>query len=315
MNSSASGAANKQSAGEQSDVGARVMLVVLCLVWGSTWPVLKIALTEVPPLTLRTLSAAIGAVTLFLICRVMGRSLRIPSAKSALHIVVASLLNIVAFTVLSSFAQLSTATGRVAILAYTMPIWAILFAWLFLGERPRRVQLVAFILCIVGLSILIYPLMAHGVPLGLFLALAVGVCWGAGTVYMKWAHIDADPMGVACWQMIVAFVIITLWMFGYDGRLNFDHADIKGYFAFAWSGVIGNGVAYALWFTIVKRLPAMTASLGVIGTPVVGVISSIIILGERPTLPDIIGFALIFSASACALLTRQRTTEEMEVTS
>jgi drug/metabolite transporter (DMT)-like permease len=305
---------NSQQGASDHDVGARLLLVILCMVWGSTWPVLKIALTEVPPLTLRTASAAIGTITLYLICLVMRRSLRLPSAKAFLHVVVASLLNVVVFTVLSSFAQLSAATGRVAILAYTMPIWAILFAWLFLRERPSKLQFSGLMLCIVGLSILIYPLMTHGIPLGIVMALLVGVCWAAGTVYLKWAHIDADPMGIANWQMIVATVIITSLMLAFDGRLNFDHADTKGYLAVAWSGIIGNGIAYGLWFTIVKRLPAMTASLGVLGSPVIGVISSIIILGERPTAADIIGFALIFSASACALLTRQTTTEEMEIT-
>jgi drug/metabolite transporter (DMT)-like permease len=46
----------------------------------------------------------------------------------------------------------------------------------------------------------------------------------------------------------------------------------------------------------------MTASLGVLASPVIGVISSAILLGERPTLPDMIGFALIFAAAACVLV-------------
>ena len=70
------------------------------------------------------------------------------------------------------------------------------------------------------------------------------------------------------------------------------------------SGVLGTGTAYGLWFSIIRRLPAMTASLGVLGSPVIGVISSVLILGERPTPTDIIGFALILAASACVLLSR-----------
>jgi drug/metabolite transporter (DMT)-like permease len=57
-----------------------------------------------------------------------------------------------------------------------------------------------------------------------------------------------------------------------------------------------------MWFEIVRRLPAATASLGILGIPVIGVLSSIVLLGERPTSADIIGFALIFAASACVLL-------------
>jgi drug/metabolite transporter (DMT)-like permease len=69
------------------------------------------------------------------------------------------------------------------------------------------------------------------------------------------------------------------------------------------TGIAGNGIAYGLWFSIIGRLTATTASLGVLGSPVVGVIASVLILGEHPTAADMIGFALIFAASACVLLT------------
>jgi drug/metabolite transporter (DMT)-like permease len=62
------------------------------------------------------------------------------------------------------------------------------------------------------------------------------------------------------------------------------------------------GLAYFLWFIIIERLTAMTASLGSLLVPVVGVIGSALMLGERPNLTDAIGFALIFSAAASVLL-------------
>ena len=68
---------------------------------------------------------------------------------------------------------------------------------------------------------------------------------------------------------------------------------------------MGSGISYFLWFDIVRRLPATTASLGILASPVAGVISSMLILGERPTLADGIGFALMFAASACVLLQPQ----------
>ena len=298
------------SAAASADVGARLMLGVLCFIWGITWPMMKVALNEIPPLTMRAMAAALGAATLYLLCLVMRRSLRIPSAKAWLQVVIASLLNIVAFSLFSAFAQLTAATSRVTILAYTMPIWSVVLAWLFLGERPDRVQAISLGLCAAGLAILIYPLAANGVPLGIVYALAVGVCWAGGTVYLKWAHIDADPMGVGSWQMTIAFVILTACMLvfeGYHQRLGGAHAD--GYIATAWTGIVGNGVAYALWFTIVRRLPAVTASLAVLAVPVIGIAGSFLILGEVPTVPDMVGFALIFVASACVLLTRQAVAE------
>src|SRR6516164_5435768 len=83
------------------------------------------------------------------------------------------------FSILSAYAQITAATTRVAILAYTMPIWAVLLAWAVLRERPNASQTLAVVLCALGLAVLIYPLAKGGVPLGLLLALAAGAMWGA----------------------------------------------------------------------------------------------------------------------------------------
>jgi drug/metabolite transporter (DMT)-like permease len=76
---------------------------------------------------------------------------------------------------------------------------------------------------------------------------------------------------------------------------------LKAVLAVLYNGLLGTGFAYILWFAIIERLPTATASLGSLSTPVVGVISSMLMLGERPTTEDMIGFALIFAAAACVL--------------
>lgn len=281
---------------------ARLLLVVLCLVWGITWPVMKIALNEIPPLSMRAATAGISALTMFIICLVMRRSFRIPNAKTWAHVFIMSLLNIVGFSLLSAFAQIAADTSRVAILTYTMPVWTVLLAWMTLGERPTRVQAIAVFLSIAGLAILIYPLTQNGLPLGALFAIAGGLSWAAGTVYVKWARVDADPLGVTSWQLTLAFLVIVAFLFAFEGRLDLDNAHADGLLATAFTGIAGSALAYAMWFEIVRRLPAATASLGALGSPAIGVISSILILGERPTAADIFGFALILSASACVML-------------
>ena len=65
---------------------------------------------------------------------------------------------------------------------------------------------------------------------------------------------------------------------------DFHAAHAEGVIATVLSGILGTGIAYGLWFSIIRKLPATTASLGVLGSPVIGVISSVLILGERPTI-------------------------------
>jgi drug/metabolite transporter (DMT)-like permease len=293
---------HKSTAAGVGDMRAKLSLVALCVLWGTTWPVMKIALEEIPPLSMRTMTAASGALTLLGICLVTRRRVRLATTKAWGHVFIISLLNIGAFSLLSAYAQMAAATSRVTILIYTMPIWTVLLAWALLRERPSASQVLAVVLCALGLAVLIYPLAAKGVPLGLLLAVAAGMSWGAGTVYVKWARVDLDPLALAFWQLVIAFLVIAACLIVFDGRLNLDHAHAGSLLATLYAGVVGSGIAYAMWFQIVRRLPAGTASLGTLGIPVVGVISTILIVGERPTATDITGFALIFAASACVLL-------------
>ena len=92
-----------------SNIRAKLMLVLLCLLWGINWPVMKIALQEIPPLSMRTISSAFGALTLLSICAVSRRRFRIASAKTWAHVCVISLLNIAFFSILSAYAQITAA--------------------------------------------------------------------------------------------------------------------------------------------------------------------------------------------------------------
>jgi drug/metabolite transporter (DMT)-like permease len=74
------------------------------------------------------------------------------------------------------------------------------------------------------------------------------------------------------------------------------------FIAVIYCGLFGVGLAHFLWWSIVHKLPTMTASLGSLLVPVIGVSCSALLLGEHLTVPDSIGFVMIFAAAACVLL-------------
>src|SRR6266567_2335487 len=144
-----------------ADTTARVMLVAVTLAWGLSWPALKIALNDIPPFSMRVGTSGLATFTLFALALLQRRNMRIHSSVAAVHLVVAGCLNIACFTLFSAFAQLATATSRVAVLAYTMPIWAALFAYPILGERLNVICAISLLLCAAGLTVLIKSEMAH----------------------------------------------------------------------------------------------------------------------------------------------------------
>jgi drug/metabolite transporter (DMT)-like permease len=218
------------------------------------------------------------------------------------HLVVAGCLNVAGFTLLTAFAQIATATSRVAILTYTMPIWAALLAYPILGERLNVSRGISLLLCTVGLAVLIYPLIGSSDLIGLVLALGSAVSWAMGTVYLKWARIEADPMAVAIWQLVVGFLVTVAGVLIVEGSPHLWPVQPRALWGLAFSALFGSAFAYVFWFEIVRRLPATAASLGVLSVPVIGIVASVLILGERPTIADMVGSALILAAAAGVLL-------------
>jgi drug/metabolite transporter (DMT)-like permease len=211
------------------------------------------------------------------------------------------MFNVVGFGLFSSFALLASSTSRVVIVNYSMPIWASLMAWLILGERLSIRAGLGLVLCIGGLTVLIYPVATAPSAVGLLLALCCALSWAAGTVYMKWARIPGDLLAITAWQIALGALVFGAGLLVFQGLPMPAAVSLKAVLAVVYNGLIGTGFAYILWFAIIERLPTATASLGSLATPVVGVSSSMLMLGERPTTEDLIGFALIFAAAVCVL--------------
>ena len=148
-------------------------------------------------------------------------------------------------------------------------------------------------LCVGGLATLLYPVAEAQSVDGFLLALGCAFCWAAGTIYMKWARIPGDLLTITAWQIAIGAVFFSGGLFIFQGMPAPAPVSLPATLAVIYNGVIGIGLAYALWFAIIERLPTAMASLGSLATPVVGVSSSMLILGERPTTADLIGFALI----------------------
>ncbi len=281
--------------------GAKLMVLIMGLAWGFNWVAARIILTALQPWALRAVGIGLGTLTLFA-AAYFGRVPLTIARKDRLKVVVAGFFNVAAFGVGSAYAQVYGTTSRAIVIAYSMPIWAALLARIVLKERLTAVKLIALGLCAAGLTILIWPLARTGFPLGALLALGCAWSWAAGTIYLKWAKIAAPTLAVASWQLLFGWLMLMAGMLWFEGLPRLWPLPTHVVVWLAYNGFVGMGFAYFLWFMIIERLPAMTASLGSLLVPVVGVIGSALVLGERPGLTDAVGFALIFSAAASVLL-------------
>lgn len=292
---------------------------LLALIWGLNWPAVRAVLSWWSPWMLRLLGMGIGAVLLFALARQRGVSLRINRDQWS-RLTVSALLTIAGFNLCTAFAQLSGSTSRAAIVTFTMPVWAILFARFALGEPLDRRRITALLSGISGLALLSAPLWAKGSETssntlaGVLFALGAGVSWAAGTVFVKRFPIAAPPLASTAWQLAIGAAVSTLGgvtAAAIEGRsivdtflTGLDPPFTTGMFtlALAFHIVLACALAYLIWFDIVSRLPAGIAALATLLIPVVGTIGAMLLLGERPSALDLVGFVLIIAAAATALL-------------
>ena len=287
---------------------AKLLLVALAFCWGLSWTAMRVALDEVSPWAMRLIGYSIGAATLLALLKMQGRNLAIPFGRHWLHIIAAALFLAVGFGVAGSFAQLMANTSRVIIVNYSMPVWGSLMAYVVLREHINTRSAIGLVLCVTGLAVLVYPVMEKSIrePIGLLLAFCCALCWGAGTVYMKWARIKGDLLAISFWQVVVGIAVFAILYPIFEGAPKLEPLQWRTWAGLLFNGVLGTGIAYFIWFNIIGRLSTAMASLGSLINPVVGVIGAVIILGDRPTGSDIVGFALIFSAAACVLLPQRQ---------
>ena len=268
------------------------------LLWGLNWPAVKIMLTAVPPWSLRTAGLGCGAALLLSYSVLIGRSLAIPRRQWR-HVIIAGLLNVAGFNLFAVFAQLSMPTSRAAILTFTMPLWAVLFGWLVLGDRIDTRRALALSFGAAGLAVLSLPFLetikAGAVPFGLIYVLGAAMSWAAGTVYLKKHPIDAEPLATAAWQVVIAVTVCA------GGMLLFEtpHLDLSSppvAAAFAYHVALPQAAAYVLWFSLIRKVSAATAAIGTLLIPIFGVLGAIVLLGDWPGPTDVAGLILVLLA-------------------
>ncbi|WP_442862071.1 DMT family transporter [Bordetella sp. 02P26C-1] len=276
--------------GSSFDRKGLVLLVATIVAWAGSWIAMKVMVPYMGAFQITASRFLLGAAALFAVLLVTGRPLGIPPWKMTLLIGVTQTAG---FQVLVQLALTQGGVGKVAGLAYTMPFWVIIFAWMILGERPGARQGVAFAFAAAGLICFLEPWHGLGNWLSATLAVGAGLSWGLGTVLSKrmFDRHAPDVMTFTAWQLLLggmAAVPAAIWvpqppvLWGWPLTL-----------ALLYSALIATAAAWLLWLLVLRRLPASIAGLSSLGVPLVATFLAWLLLNEYPTWSEISGLALI----------------------
>ncbi|RYF24741.1 MAG: DMT family transporter [Comamonadaceae bacterium] len=277
------------------------ILVLLTLVWGLNWPVMKLGVTGFPPLTFRALSLGLGLP--LLAAALVG--LRVPFAVPRaywLPLAGLGLANMVVWHVLAILAIPELSSGRAAILGYTMPIFSALLGAACFGERlaPRAWAGVAA--AAGGVMLLLWHELSAlgGRPFGVLLMLSAAAGWALGTQLLRRSAIPLPTLTLSFWMTVQTLaVLIVLSVLFERERWVAPTPAVWG--AVLYNAVLAFGFAQPAWFYLARGLPPVASTLSVMFIPVLGVLSGALWLAERLHWQDGAAVALMVVAIASVL--------------
>lgn len=283
-----------------------VLLGLLSLFWGINWPMMKWAVTDFRPWSFRVLCIVLGSAGLFACARLAGQRIAIPRRDLG-PLLVASFFNTTVWHLCSAYGLLFMASGRAAIIAFTMPLWASLLAMPVLGEKMTRAKALGLLLGLAGLGCLLVGEVAAigAAPLGGLLMLCAAVGWAAGSLAVKRHRWSMQSFPLTGWQLLIGGVPIFIgwWLLEGDAWLR------PGLEAPSWRGIVGAVYAATIpmifchwgWMRVLQVFPASVAAIGTLMIPVVGVFSAALVIGETVGATELAALGLIVSSLAIVL--------------
>jgi len=280
------------------------LIVGLTFAWGFNWPVMKFAVTEMAPLHFRTLCLVGGAGGLFGIAWAGGLRMGVPDRQWP-RLLAISLVNMAGWNVLAIYGVSLMASGRAAILGYTMPAWGALLSTWLLREPFTRRRALGVGLGLAGMALL-FGNEIHAVgrsPLGALYMVMAAACWALGTVMIKRWPVDLPTSSFTAWQMLIAALPILAGAMEFEtGSFNPFGLSLWLILATFYNIVVAFTFAYWAWTKIAVEAPVGVSSLAVMMVPAVGVFSGALVLGETPHWQDYAALLLVVGSLATVLL-------------
>ena len=278
------------------------VLVALTLGWGFNWPMIKLALTEMPVLSFRSVCLLGGAAGLFATAAYARLPLRVPRGEWG-RLLLISLFNITGWSLCTVYGIGYMSSGRAAILSYTMPLWGILLSAWLLNERLSARRILGVGLGMGAMLLLLSnELQAEqAAPKGTLLMLGGALSWAIGTVLMKRYPVGLPVVSLTAWQLLLGGIPI------YAGALAFDLHDLQPLslwpaVALAYNVLVAFVFCHWAWVKIATTVPVGVSSLSTLMIPVVGVFSGMLVLAERPHWQDFAALGLVLLALATVML-------------
>ena len=249
-------------------------LLLTIVIWGYNWVPMKIGLDYASPLKYTAMRIAAGTCMLFVMLAVLRKPLGPPRDRTFL------LLGLFQTAANMGFSTLALAYGdisRASILLFTMPLWAMIFARIWLAEPIGLRRWIAGGIAALGMGIVLADAAASQRTLiGAIFAICAGASWAIGVVIARRAlRSGRDVLSTVAWQQLAGSVpLIVVALVAHEQPVAWSGTFIG---VLAFTSFIGSGLSWYLWGVAVSAISASTVALATLAIPIIASLSAFLL--------------------------------------
>ena len=276
--------------------------IAVCLIWGTTYLAIKVALETIPPFLISGLRCVLGGLLLVVWLRMTGQAVPGPAAWPRLAVLGFLMLTLGNGGV--AWGEQYLASGLTAVFIATSPFWMVAIdSALPGGERVRPMQWTGVAVGFAGIVLLVWPELAAadiggwGVVAGIVALQIACVGWALASAITRRRTVSADVLGVAALQLVFGgvFLLALATLSGEWERLAFTPRTLA---AFVYLVVAGSLVAFAAYSYALRHLPVSIVSMYTYVNPVIAVVLGTLLLGEPFRISMLLSVVVILAGIA-----------------
>ena len=275
-----------------------LLALLVTLIWGVNFVVIKVGLQDFPPLLFCALRFALAALPLLI--------LRGPLPAPGWRILqIGVLLGVIKFGLLFVGMHLGMPAGLSSLVLQSQGFFTLLIAAVLLGERPSVRALVGLPLAAGGLLLIGLQRPLGDSLLGFALVVAAALAWAFANIATKRSG-ASDMLRLICWVSLVPVLPLLGLSYLFEGPqamgAALTHLSWRGVGALLYIAFLATTVGFGLWSFLLQRYPASLVTPFALAVPVSGLLAGWLLLGEALTSQGWLACALVFAGLAIILL-------------
>lgn len=268
-----------------------LLALLVVLIWGVNFIFVRFGLDEISPLllcALRFFMASIPAVFF----------IKPPAIPFKIVASYGFIMFGMQFALLFLALQIGMTTGMASLLMQVQVFFSMFFAVVFLGEEPGIGQILGALVALLGIGLVATHFDQNISLVGFLFVMASAASWGIGNLITKKIN-STNLIAVIVWSSFVACLPMFLLALVLEGPSSFIHAynhvTWKGGLSLLYIVYISTWIGYGLWNWLISKHPVGTIAPFTLLVPVVGILSSVLVLGESFELWKLVAGLLVIS--------------------